>query len=355
MDFTSEWLGRYLTHRLGARVRGLSLEKFTRGSSRQTWFGSYRVESTGAETGIVLRTDHPGGSVDPTPLDQEYFIYERLGGAGLPLARALFWEDDPAWTSRPFYLREKIEGSWNIAHYSDPDPRYDDLRIAVAKEHIKALAQVHALDWRKLGFADRLLPPADESDAAPAYIRGVKRLMVEKPGEPIPLFWETCEWLLDRAPRASRICLCKGTNGLGEEVFRGATLVALSDWEEVSISDPASDFAFCQNFCDPIHRNGRQIWGLEQALDYYRAVSGFTITPESVRDYQLIRSLNRLVMMRNAALNAHQNAAIADIRQVWTGTEVQHVVKRSLAAAMGLLPPLPAALYPELNRTVDTL
>lgn len=353
MNFTPAWLGAYLSHRLGQKVTALSLEAFPRGSSRQTWFGAYALETGGAAIEIVLRTDHPGGAVDPTPLDQEYFIYERLGGAGLPVARALWWEDDPAWASRPFYIREKIDGTWNIPHFSDPAPEYDALRIAVAKEHVKALAKVHALDWRALGFAARIPVPANASQAAQNYVAGAKARYAARNGEPMPIFLEACEWLVDHAPAASRLCLCKGTNGLGEEVFREGKLVALSDWEEVSIGDPASDFAFMQGFAGSLTRGGKQIWGMEQMLAYYYELTGDTVSMASVRYYEVIRALNLVVMARNSAMNIHCGAGGGHIRQAWTGTEVLHISKHALCMAMGLLPPLTAERFAELNQTVD--
>lgn len=354
MEFTSEWLGRYLSHRLGQEVTGLSLEKFTRGTSRQTWFGSY--QAGGVVTEIVLRTDHPAGAVDPTPLDQEHFIYERLGGAGVPVARVLWWEDAVAWSSRPFYIREKIEGSWNIPNYSNPDPAFDDLRIAVAKDHLRTLAKVHALDWRALGFGERLAAPASEAEAGQNYVGVTNAHMAERDGEPMPIFAEISEWLRDNAPVASRISLCKGTNGLGEEVFRDGRLVALSDWEEVSIGDPASDFAFVQNFLDPIIRDGTQVWGMAEGLAFYNGISGAPpVAIDSVRYYQAIRAVKMLVMGSYAAALCHESDGAATIRQAWTATEVLHLCKYNLAAAMGLAPALPPLRMVELNATVDML
>ncbi|MCB5945649.1 phosphotransferase family protein [Acidocella sp. KAb 2-4] len=354
MNFNATWLQNYLSDRLGRAVTVLSLESFPRGSSRETWFGAYRLGNLAPPVEIVLRADHPSGAVDPTPLEQEFFIYERLGGAGLPVARALWWEDDPAWAPRPFYIREKIEGSWNIPHYSDPAPEYDALRIAVAKAHVEALAKVHAVDWQALGFAERLPVPVDATQAARNYVDAAKARYNARDGESLPIFLEAGEWLVDHAPTAARVCLCKGTNGLGEEVFRDGKVVALSDWEEVSIGDPASDFAFMQGFAEPRLRDGKQIWGMEQALDHYREVTGVTIQLSSVRYYQVVRALNLVVMARNSAANIHAKSAVGHIRQAWTGTEVIHIAKQVLGMAMGLVPPLGPERFAELNQTVDT-
>src|SRR5262249_46833137 len=144
--------------------------------------------------------------------------------------------------------------------------------------------------------------------------------------------------------------LCKGTNGLGEEVFRDGVIVAMSDWEEASIGDPAADFASLQDLIPEIVRDGRKLWGLENALEYYRSVSGIDITAEAIRFYQIVRALGTIQYGHKAAVITARHQA--DVRQAWTGTEIAHLGKRMLAAAVGLGEPLDPAWFAELNRTV---
>jgi aminoglycoside phosphotransferase (APT) family kinase protein len=347
MDFTPAQLAPILSVHLGGQVVVEQVEGFPRGSSRETRFVTYRLDDSPLRE-LVLRSDFPAGSTDPNPLDLEYFVYERLNHADVPTARALFWEGG---SDRPFYARDKIEGDWNIPHFSDPDPAHDDLRIAMAKAHIAALARVHALDWRALGFGERLPIPRDEGDAAPCALRHARNQYLALATEPIPLLIEAIEWLTDHAPPAPRLSLCKGTNGYGEEVFRNGQLVALSDWEEVTIGDPASDFAFMQGFLVDIERDGETLWGLGPALDHYAALSGIRIPPQTVQYYQLIRSLRLAIMSHNSAASLRR--ADAHIRQGWTASEVQHLAKHILASAMGMAPPIAAPRFAQLNISVD--
>jgi aminoglycoside phosphotransferase (APT) family kinase protein len=208
----------------------------------------WRPKADAATTTVVFRSDMPSGSTIPTSLEQEYFMYERLGHTQVPVARVFWWEDDPAWAARPFYVREHLEGSWEIPHYHDPDPRYDELRIETSREHARKLALVHQVDWRTLGLDQRLPVPESEAQAAHAFIDNITAQLESFRLEPIPLFLAGAAWLKARAPAAPRLSLCKGTNGLGEEVFLNGRIVAMSDWEEAAIADPASDFAFAQDF-----------------------------------------------------------------------------------------------------------
>jgi len=353
MNFEAEHLARYLAHRLGHPVEVNDVERFSRGTSRQTWFVTFRSDRSDSDETLVFRTDHATGSIEPTSLAQEYFMYERLGHTDVPVAKALWWEDDPVWTEAPFYVRRKVEGSWNIPHFLDRDPQYDALRIAVSKEHMRKLALVHNVDWRALKFGDRLPVPADEASCGRLYVDTVLGQLEEIGGEGLPVMLEVAEWLKDTAPVAPRIALCKGTNGFGEEVWSGAEIVAMSDWEEASIGDPAADFAFMQYLAPEIEHDGVKIWGLEAALDYYRGISGIPVTIEAIRFYGVIRAMRLIVMAQKAGMAVHNTPRLAEIRQAWTATEVGHVCKRSLLAAMGVTAAPAASVLAEFHETIE--
>lgn len=353
MDFSKQNLERYLSHRFGGNVQVDEVERFSRGTSRQTWFVTVRRAGQDERECLVFRTDLAAGSIEPTSLAQEHFMYERLGHTDVPVAKVLFWEDDPAWTDTPFYVRRKVEGSWNIPGFLDPDPKYDELRIRISKEHLRKLALVHRVDWKALGFDRRLSSPKDESDCGRNYVDKTMREFEEIRSTGMPVMLEVAEWLRDRAPVAPRVCLCKGTNGFGEEVFRDGELVAMSDWEEASIGDPAADFAFMQYLAPELERDGQKIWGMAHALEYYRSVSGIPVTIEAVQFYGVIRAMRLIVMGEKAGLAVHDQPGMAEIRQAWTGTEVSYICRRGLLAAMGLSEPPPANALAELHETVE--
>jgi aminoglycoside phosphotransferase (APT) family kinase protein len=173
--------------------------------------------------------------------------------------------------------------------------------------------------------------------------------------DPIPIMLEAAAWLKSRAPAAPRLCLCKGTNGLGEEIFRDGKLVAMSDWEEVSIGDPAADFAYMQNMAPEISRDGVNLWGLQKALDYYRSISGIAVSLESVSFYGLVRALKLVVLGQSAAASVMRNPDRCEIRQAWTGTEVNHNAQRILGSAMGWMGPVNPVIFDEVHLSVEQL
>ena len=338
--------------RTGRAITVESFERFTRGTSRQTWFVTYS-EGQGLRR-IALRTDHPAGAGDPTRLDQEFAIYERLGNLGLPVAKALFWEDDPEQCPRPFYLRELVEGHWQIEGYESADAVGALVRLDAAREHMRALAAVHDADWRSAGLGELLGTPANEDEVAQFYVERQIDLLSRFGAEPEPLLYEVAAMLRAKAPRAARICLCKGTNGLGEEVFRDGRIVALSDWEEAWIGDPASDLAMVQGFTEAIDIDGERVWDLERALAFYNTVALVPVSLDNVRYYQFARLFGRMVMFAYTA-TVVRDSAEATVRQSWTATEVQHAVKRALAAMLGLAEAPDPGLFEELNQSVEML
>jgi aminoglycoside phosphotransferase (APT) family kinase protein len=359
MEYARDWAIAYLCHWLDNPAVELTVfERFPRGTSRDTWFVSYRDRPGAAlEHHLVFRMDGPTGSLEPSQLWHEYFIYERLGRTNVPVAKELHWEADPDWigAAGPFYIRIRVEGDWQVPGFLDPDPAYDELRIAVSRNHLEKLALVHAVDWRALGL-DEILPPPPSCDQAADHfidevLRRVEKVQQRGVREGMPVVLEAVEALRRDAPAAPRLCLCKGTNGLGEEVLRGREVVALSDWEEAHLGNPAADFAFMQNFVPEIDRDGRNLWGLEKAVAYYREVSAIPITVEMVQYYFKLRMLKGLTYTVNAAVNAELTPS-STIRTPWTGLEPANLTKRLLAAAAGLMAPVTADHFQEFMVTL---
>ncbi len=352
MDLLVQPLEAYARARFGPGALIDHAEKFPRGSSRETWFITLRREAGAAPEKFVFRADHPSGSTIPTSLRQEHDIYAALGRTAVPIARVLWWEDDPQWAARPFFVREQVEGSWELPDFINLDPKFDDYRIAISKEHMRKLAMVHTADWRAAGLGDLLSAPGNEADCGAHCLRIIRAQLAEFQSEAIPVMTAAFGWLAKNAPPAPCVSLCKGTNGLGEEVFRDGTIVAMSDWEEALIGDPANDFAHCQNFIPSVVHDGEAVWGLPQALDYYHSLSGIRVTPEAVGYYGVMRALRMVVFSHKTATIVEGNPA-ANIRQTWTASEVMHLGKQALGAAIGLCAAPSAAHYLELNDTVE--
>jgi len=331
----------YLAGRLAPEDAGdlvvTAVRQIARGVSRETW----RVEATSGRAGTeqarayIIRCDYPGGvSVVAAELRFEYEVYLRLANSAVPVARPLWYDEHgiPGIIDRPLYVREGVAGDWRVPHFRDPDPRWDELRVQTSKDHLNHLALVHTCDYVSLGFRDIMPVPSGPEDAAVTALRYHESRLRSVADQPIPLAEQALRRLYATAPAtASSVGLCKGTNGLGEEIFTGGRLVAMSDWELAIIGDPAYDWAQLQDFVPTVVRDGRQVWGEPQALAYYESVSGIHVEPATIDWYRALNSLVKFTYAQNAvrALRAGLNGSV---RLAWVATEVRYRSERALAA-----------------------
>lgn len=332
-----ERLQVYLRDRLTSdAVNVVEVIQYPRGVSRQTWF--VRLSGPAGECkGLVIRRDLEGGSVDGTPLRHEYEVYRRLAASEIPVARPLWYEDEPTRLSPgpEFYVREFVDGDWDIQHFHDKDPAYDQVRVAAGQEHLRKLALVHTCDWEGLGFAELFDPPPSAKACALHTLARLAAKLSAFQVEAFPEITAGLVWLREHAPReAPCVSLCKGTNGLGEEVWRDGVIVAMSDWELASLGDPTYDLAQVQDLLPPAEGDG---WNLSAALRFYSGVSGIMIEPESLAYYRTVYA----VEMAAYALNSARLLVTGEdhlARLGWVGTEVLYRARRTLATVAGILP-----------------
>jgi len=332
------FLERYLTERLDAGpVTVDELRKYPRGVSRETWFVTCSLPG-GRVRSLVVRRDLAGGSVCPATLRFEYEVYRRLEATAVPIAPALWYEDDPDWLAggREFYVRDHVEGSWEVPGFTDPAPEFDDLRIEISREHLRKMALIHTCDWAAAGFAEIMDVPPDPTACAATAIDRLLGQLEAFQIEPFPVVAEAAGWLREHAPKtAPRVSLLKGTNGLGEEVLRDGKIVAMSDWELSSLGDPASDFAHMQDFMPTVARRGEVRWSVAQGLEYYEEVSGLHVDAAAVDYYRILGALEMVVFAHNAALPLVQGTDHL-ARLAWVSTEVLYWAKNLLAGAAGV-------------------
>jgi aminoglycoside phosphotransferase (APT) family kinase protein len=260
-------LSGYLSSRLGPTTVSRATQAFP-GHSRATW-----MLDTEEHGGLVLRVDHPGGPLVPMPLSVEYAVYEKLWGSLIPVAEPLFYAEGTDWAEgRAHMVRRLVDGSSRVPGLTGTASDDPELRRAVCYEMAERLAEVHRLDWAALGFGEVLFVPTSPDTALVEEVQRWRGLWLKSRSDPFPLLLEATYWLEENVPDApTRLCLNKGNNGLGEEIWRDGRIVALSDWELASIGDPSLDWAFSQGLLalhDP-----------SDTLAHYAEAAGFDIAP----------------------------------------------------------------------------
>lgn len=247
-----------LSRGLGAPVAVRALRQTFPGASRETWLVD--AEVSGRPEGFVVRVDCPGGPGVPQDMKHEWQVYERLWKSEIPVAEPLWYADGIEFAEgRPHMVRRLVDGSTHIAGLTDQTDDGKRLRRAVVFEHVEKLATLHRMDWQAHGFGDFIDAPATPAQSLRTEFDIWKKLWIAGRSEPFPLITEVLYWLEENLPTDTpMISLVKGNNGVGEEIWQGGKIVAMSDWELASLGDGALDLAFSQgtlaldNFGDAI-------------------------------------------------------------------------------------------------------
>ena len=320
-------------------ARGLELTKIRRafpGLSRETWFvdAVWREDGTEQRARYVLRTQLPGNvSLAPRSLHYEARIYEALAATSLPMPAYYGFEDAPDWLidgDRPFLLREWVAGVLEPQHIHDPDQKYDEIRVAVAKELIARLAQIHQLDWKALRLGSFMTVPASPAAVPLDILDELHADFRANYNEPQPALMEALLSLREAPPEPpTRIALVKENCGLGDEVWdeTGVRIKALCDWETARLGDPAADIATAM-------RSTGWCWNLHAMLDHYESLTGDCISQTRVAYYAALFKIGEFAVLQGRALPFVLSGIDRRI-QLLSIAHFPYVAMPALAAAAG--------------------
>jgi len=279
----TERLGAYLAGVLPGREE-LRVERLRRnvgGMSRETWFADVTWREGDGRAGgrYTIRVDHPGGSVVPVPLWWEYRVLEALHGSEVPVARPVAFEEDPGPLGRaPFYVRETVPGTASPAALYAPGS--DELRREIGRQFARLLAKVHTFDWASSGLTAFMPVPANATECATLELRRWRDNYRAHPVEPQPVMAELFSYLEHHAPsEVPRVSLVWGDVGVGNFIFEGDRIVALTDWEQSHLGDPMKDWA------SALWRSVDALAPAEELFEIYTAESGIAVDEEAISYY----------------------------------------------------------------------
>ena len=251
------------------------------GMSRQTYFADLEWNEHGQrqKKRFTVRMDHPGGLVVPVPLWWEYRCHQALYGTEVPVAKALWYEEDAPWEpGTSSYIRETVPG------ISAPTQLFaagqEKLRAKIGYEFVELLARVHLLDWKKAGFDQFMEVPVDDRDCAMHRWKYWKGILDANQVEPRPVAAGLYAWLRQNAPKkVDRVSLVWGDVGVGNFIFEDDRIVALTDWEMSHLGDPLKDWA------SALWRGVGNLLPKEELFRHYEKVSGIKVDEETVHYY----------------------------------------------------------------------
>jgi len=246
-----DWFRERLPGAAGIAVSGLAGPSDTGFSSETLLFElSYEQGGERRSEDLVVRLEPTGFCVFPSyDVGRQFRVMKTLGETDVPVPRMRWLEEDGARLGVPFYVMDRVRGRVP----SDSPPMHTagwvvelapEEREALWWNGLEAMARVHRLDWRTLGFAcldepERGATPIEQQlHYYDEYIGwGLERARY-------PLIERALAWLRANAPAEESIALCWGDSRLANQIFDGLACAAVIDWEMVRLGDPVQDLAW---------------------------------------------------------------------------------------------------------------
>jgi aminoglycoside phosphotransferase (APT) family kinase protein len=248
-------LDAWLAHRLGttAHPRAVNLRNpaGTGFSSETLLFDLESVDRDDARRqSLVARLEPREFAVFPSyDVTLQSWIVQRLADTDVPVPRVRWTEPDPKWLGTPFYVMDYVEGrvppdappmhvsGW-VAELSDAE------RETMWWSGLDAMARVHNLDWRALGFERLAAPWRGDTPIAQQlhyydqfFSWGLERARY-------PLIEKAFAHLRKHQPSDEPVALCWGDARLGNQIFFEHKCVAVLDWEMAFLGNPVADLAW---------------------------------------------------------------------------------------------------------------
>lgn len=343
-----------LEQRLAAFLRGrlpdagalriARLDRSTEGFSQETF--SFELELRRGDTvsrrAYVAKREPVAGLLEPYDLEPEFRVLHALSDDPLPSPSTPWFERDPAVLDRPFYVMERLPGDVPVpavGRGGEP-PLSDDERLALAPQVARALAALHAVDWRGRGL-DFLGAPATGRDAA---LREVERwdARVRRTALPVPpALAESLAWLRRHAPATDEITLVHGDyrigNWLVERAGRDTRLTGLLDWEMVHLGDPLEDLAWCSCMLWRAQSpNASCLVPPAELAALYEKASGRCVDPERMRFYEVL-ALVKMAAIMMTGIRAFADGRATDLRMAIFEHQLPFLMA-GLAVLRGWLP-----------------
>ena len=256
LELTRHQLREWLRHKL-PNARDLALTELVGPS--ETGFSSdtllFDVEWSDAggarRERFVARFKPSGFTVFPKyDIALQFRVMQTLGQhTDVPVPRMRWLEENEAPLGAPFYVMDRVDGRvptdnppYHVAGWlHDLTPAE---REALWWSGLDAMARVHTLDWRALGFGFLDQPERGTRPLEQQLREYDEYLSWGMDRTRYPLVTAAQRWLHAHQPADEPVGVCWGDSRLGNQIFNGTTCAAVIDWEMVRLGDPVQDLAW---------------------------------------------------------------------------------------------------------------
>ncbi|MFP4519278.1 MAG: phosphotransferase [Oceanicaulis sp.] len=213
----------------------LTIEQFKGGQSNPT----YKLE---AKSGRYVLRRKPPGKLLPSAhaVDREFKVMRALGGEGFPVPKMHGLCEDGSIIGTAFYVMDFVEGRifWD-PYLPDLDPSE---RAAIYDASNATLAQLHSIDYEKVGLGDYGKPGNYFERQIGRWTKQYKAAETHE----IKAMDALIEWLPAHAPDQERTSVVHGDYRLDNMIFHPEEprVIAVLDWELSTLGDPLADFTY---------------------------------------------------------------------------------------------------------------
>lgn len=220
-----------------------AVERHQAGHSNETFFVTW------GRAQFVLRRP-PAGAFLPTAHDvlREHRVLCALAGSSVRAPRPMLACEDASVIGAPFYLMERIPG----VVLRDALPPDATGVGGIGDELVDALAQLHAVDWRKAGVEGK---PDGYLERQVKRWTGQMEMTLPWTANvrDVPELGAVGAWLAANVPRSPKATLVHGDYKLDNVLFtfedRGQPrLTGILDWEMSTVGDPLADLGWMLSF-----------------------------------------------------------------------------------------------------------
>jgi aminoglycoside phosphotransferase (APT) family kinase protein len=250
------------------------------GLSRENWsFDATWTDAAGPHAHRLMLMRDAAGTLLHTERAREFSVLVALAATDVPAPKVHWMDEQGRWLGAPSVVMERMPGHCDYLVLNGAEKL--ETRLALARDFMRLLARIQAVDWRAQGLANALGVP----DGAPSRheLRHWEAEYRKAQLEPHPELDYVLTWLQRRAPAADAIVLVHGDFKPGNALIDGGRITAKLDWETAHLGDPLEDLGWVTN---PVRRREHQIaghWERRQMVQAYSELTG-----RSVREADLV-------------------------------------------------------------------
>ena len=243
-----DWLAPRVTRGGGVSISPITLPEGTGVANETLMFdASWATESGEVTQGFVVRVASSNPLYIAADIRVHHDMYAALADVdGVPVPRVYGYEDDDSLLGAPFFVMERIRGlvpgdqpAWPTTGFVvDADP---DARRAMWDNAVAVLAALHSADVSCFGF----LAPATGTSGLADHLAYWRRWLDDpSSGATHDTIEAGYEWLLDHLPEPQPTALSWGDSRFANIMFDGTEVVAIFDWDTVSLAGPGADLGW---------------------------------------------------------------------------------------------------------------